>query len=166
LVGLGWEVQAADGAGLDLDASCFMLKSNGQVPDDQAFVFYNNLVSGDGSVEHAGDNIAGEGYNEAVKVNLSKVPDDIKKLVFAITIHEAKERRQNFGLVSSAFIRVVDQKDKREIVRFDLARKAGANTALVLGEIYRRANEWKFKALAQGFEGGLGPLAGGYGVNV
>lgn len=167
-VGLGWDVRATDGADFDLDASCFLLKEDGKVPNDSAFIFYNNLKSADGSVEHTGDNRTGvgEGDDEAIKVDLTRVPAEITRLAVTVTIHEAQERKQNFGMVSGAFIRVVNNKDGKEIARYDLSEDASTDTAMIFGEVYRHNNEWKFKAVGQGFQGGLGPMARNYGVNI
>lgn len=167
-VGLGWDARATDGSDFDLDASCFLLKADGKVPSDSAFIFYNNLKSADGSVAHTGDNRTGEGEgdDEAIKVELNKVPAEIVKLAFSVTIHDASERKQNFGMVSGAFIRIVNNKDGKEIARFDLSEDASTDTAMIFGEVYRHNNEWKFKAVGQGFQGGLGPMAKNYGVNI
>ncbi|MBQ7738651.1 MAG: TerD family protein [Desulfovibrionaceae bacterium] len=167
-VGLGWDVRATDGASFDLDASCFMLNASNKVRNDKDFIFYNNLRSACGSVEHMGDNLTGEGAgdDEVINVDLTKVPADVQKLDFAVTIHEADTRRQNFGMVQNAFIRIVNKKDNKEIARFDLSEDASTNTAMIFGEIYRHNNEWKFKAIGQGYDGGLGPLARNFGVNV
>lgn len=167
-VGLGWDVRTTDGAAFDLDASCFMLKADGKVASDKAFIFYNNLKSPCGSVEHTGDNLTGEGEgdDESIIVDLKKVPADIAKLAFTVTIHEAKERQQNFGMVAGAFIRIVNNKDGKEIARFDLSEDASTYTAMIFGEVYKHNNEWKFKAVGQGYQDGLGPLARNYGVNV
>lgn len=167
-VGLGWDVRATDGADFDLDASCFMLKDDGKVPADNAFIFYNNLKSVDGSIEHTGDNRTGvgEGDDEAIKVDLTKVPAEIAKLAITVTIHDAQERKQNFGMVSGAFIRIVNNKDGKEIARFDLSEDASTDTAMIFGEVYRHNNEWKFKAVGQGYAGGLGPMAKNFGVNI
>ncbi len=168
LVGLGWDVRTTDGVEFDLDASLFMLGSTGKVRNDNDFIFYNNLKSADGSVEHTGDNRtgAGEGDDEVIKIDLQKVPADVNKLVIGVTIHEADIRRQNFGMVDSAFIRVVNEDNSREIVRFDLSEDMSTETAMLFGEVYRNAAEWKFRAIGQGFKGGLGPMAKNYGVNV
>lgn len=167
LVGLGWDTRATDGAGFDLDASCFMLSEDGKVPSDASFIFYNNLKSVCGSVEHTGDNLTGEGEgdDEALYVYLDKVPTTIVKLVFGVTIHDAEQRKQNFGMVSSAFIRIVNKDSNSEIARFDLSEEASTNTSMVFGELYRYSGEWKFKAVGQGFNGGLGPMAKSFGVN-
>lgn len=168
LIGLGWDARATDGAGFDLDASIFMLGSNDKVRSDGDFIFYNNKTSADGSVEHSGDNLtgAGEGDDEQVLIQLTKVPSDVQKVIFAATIYEADSRRQNFGMVSNAFIRIVNQETEQEIVRFDLSEDASIETAMVFGELYRRRGDWKFRAVEQGYQGGLGPLARSYGVNV
>jgi len=168
VVGLGWDVRATDGADFDLDASIFMLGENGKVRSDADFIFYNNMKSVDGSVEHTGDNRTGvgDGDDESLKVDLSKVPANISKLAVAVTIHEAETRRQNFGMVSNAFVRVVDANTGNEIARYDLSEDASTETAMIFGEIYRHGGEWKFKAIGQGFNGGLAPLARGFGVSI
>jgi tellurium resistance protein TerD len=168
LIGLGWDARSTDGADFDLDASLFMLAENGKIRTDSDFIFYNNLKSSDGSVEHTGDNRtgAGEGDDEAIKVNLPKVPADVSRLVVGVTIHEADARKQNFGMVSNAFIRIVNLADNKEIARYDLSEDASIETAMIFGEIYRNGAEWKFKAVGQGYKGGLGPLAKSFGVNI
>ncbi len=167
LVGLGWDVRRTSGAAYDLDASVFLVNERDRVRSDSDFIFYNNLHSVDGSVEHLGDNLTGvgEGDDEQVKVDLEKVPPEIQKLVFSVTIHEADARHQNFGQVEGAFIRVVNGDTDREIVRFDLSEYASTETAMLFGELYRRGAEWKFRAVGQGFSGGLGPMARSYGVD-
>ncbi len=167
-IGLGWNIRATDGAAFDLDASLFMLKEDGKVRSDTDFIFYNNSKSSDGSVEHMGDNRtgAGEGDDEVIKVDFEKVPAEIAKIVVGVTIHQAMERKQNFGMVSAAFIRVVNQDNKNEIVRYDLSEDFSTETSVLFGEVYRYGSEWKFRALGQGFNGGLGPMAQSYGVNV
>jgi tellurium resistance protein TerD len=169
LVGLGWDGRATDGAAFDLDASVFLLKDEGKVRNDSDFVFYNNLKSIDGSVEHLGDNTtgAGDGDDEVIKINLEAVTPDIAKIAFAVTIHEADARNQNFGMVGNAYIRVVnDSTTGTEITKFDLSEDYSTETAMIFGEIYRHSGEWKFKAVGQGFNGGLEPLAKKYGVNI
>jgi tellurium resistance protein TerD len=167
-VGLGWDLRSTDGAAFDIDASVFLLKADGKVRNDSDFIFYNNKLSSDGSVEHMGDNLtgAGEGDDESVKVDLEKVPAEVDKIAVAITIHDAEARRQNFGMVSKAFVRVVNQADNAEIARYDLSEDASTETAMIFGEVYRNGAEWKFKAVGQGFQGGLGPLAKNFGVNI
>lgn len=168
LVGLGWDARVTDGTDFDLDASVFICGENGKVLSDNHFIFYNNKTSPDGSVEHTGDNRTGEGEgdDEAVKVDLSKVPTDVKKLVFAVTIHDAAARNQNFGQVANAFMRVVNQEGGSEVARYDLSEDYSVETAMIFGELYRHNDEWKFKAIGAGFEGGLGPLASTHGVNI
>lgn len=168
VIGLGWDVRATDGAAFDIDASVFLVKSDGKVRSDSDFIFYNNKVSTDGSVEHTGDNTtgAGEGDDESVKVDLEKVPAEVDKISVAITIHEAETRRQNFGQISKAFVRVVNQADNAELARYDLSEDSSTETAMIFGEVYRSGTEWKFRAVGQGFAGGLGPLAKNFGVNV
>lgn len=168
LVGLGWDVRATDGAAFDLDASCFLLTDAGKVTGDDGFIFYNQTKSVCGGVEHTGDNKTGEGEgdDEALTILLSKIPANITKLVFAVTIHDAEIRKQNFGMVSSASIRIVNLKDNAEIARFDLSEDASTNTAMIFGEMYRHNSEWKFRAVGQGYDGGLGPLAKSFGINM
>lgn len=168
LVGLGWDPRATDGAEFDLDASAFLLAANGKVRGDADFIFYNQLRSADGSVEHTGDNRTGEGEgdDEVVKVDLSRVASDVDKIVFTVTIHEADARRQNFGQVSNAFIRIVNEITGTEVVRYDLAEDASTETAMVFAELYRHNGEWKFRAIGQGYSGGLKALANNYGLNV
>jgi len=167
LIGLGWDARATDGADFDLDASAFLLAESGKVRSDADFIFYNQLKSADGSVEHTGDNLTGEGEgdDEAIKVDLSRVPEAIQKIAVAVTIHDAENRRQNFGMVQNAFIRVVNDSDNKEIARYDLSEDYSTETALIFGEVYRHGAEWKFRAVGQGFQGGLAPLARNYGVN-
>jgi tellurium resistance protein TerD len=168
VIGLGWDTRSTDGSDFDLDASMFVLKEDNKVRSDSDFIFYNNKTGADGAVEHLGDNLTGEGEgdDEQIKVNLNTVPQDVANLAVGVTIHEAETRRQNFGMVSNAFIRVVNGADNSEIARYDLSEDASTETAMVFGEVYRRGSEWKFKAVGQGFQGGLGPLARNYGVNV
>lgn len=168
IIGLGWDTRSTDGADFDLDASVFMLNEQGRVRSDADFIFYNNLKSSDGSVEHTGDNLTGEGEgdDEQVKVALNGVPPEVAKLAVTVTIHEAEGRRQNFGMVSNAFIRVVNQDGGTEIARYDLSEDASTETAMIFGELYRHNDEWKFKAIGQGFEGGLAPLARHHGVGL
>ncbi|KTF68996.1 TerD family protein [Sphingomonas sp. HT-1] len=167
-VGLGWDTRVTDGSGFDLDASVFLLNDGGKVRSDADFVFYNNKNGGNGSVVHQGDNTTGEGSgdDEVVAVSLDQLPAEIQKLSFAVTIHEAEGRRQNFGMVSNAFIRVLNADGGTEIARYDLSEDASTETAMIFGELYRHNGEWKFKAIGQGFAGGLGPLAQSFGVNV
>ena len=167
-IGLGWDPRVTDGADFDLDASVFMIGADGKVVSDKHFIFYGNLNSPDGSVEHTGDNLTGDGDgdDEVVNVDLSNVPADVKKLVFAVAIYEAEKRGQNFGKVANAFMRVVNQDGDKEIARYDLSEDYSVETALIFGEVYRHNDDWKFKAIGSGFEGGLGPLAASHGVNM
>lgn len=167
MVGLGWDTRSTDGQDFDLDASAFLLKADGKVRQDGDFCFYRNKDI-DGIVVHQGDNLTGEGDgdDENIKIILSKIPAEIDKVAVVVTIHEGEQRKQSFGQVSNAFIRLVDNKTGTEIVRYDLSEDASVETAMILGEVYRNAGEWKFRAVGQGFKGGLGPLASNYGVNV
>ncbi len=168
LIGLGWDARSTDGADFDLDASAFLLAANHKVPNEKAFIFYNNLKSVDGSVEHTGDNKtgAGEGDDEAIKVNLGLVPADIQTIAIIVTIHDAEARRQNFGQVRNAFIRIVNDETDKEIARYDLSEDYSTETAMTFGEIYRHNGEWKFRAVGQGYAGGLAAMCGQYGINV
>jgi tellurium resistance protein TerD len=168
IVGLGWDARPTAGADFDLDASAFMVKEDGKVRSDADFIFYNQLRSSCGSVEHTGDNKtgAGEGDDESLVILLDKVPADIQRVVFTVTIHDAEARKQNFGQVSNAFIRVVNKDSNNEVARFDLSEDASVETAMVFGEIYKHNGEWKFKAVGQGYAGGLGALARQYGINI
>lgn len=168
IVGLGWDPRATDGQAFDLDGSVFMLNSDGKVRSDSDFIFYNNKTSADGSVAHQGDNTTGqgEGDDETVIVDLSKVPADVDKIAVAVTIHEADVRGQNFGQVSKAYIRVMNKDGGSEIARYDLSEDASTDTAMIFGEVYRNGSDWKFRAVGQGYAGGLAPLAKNYGVNV
>ena len=168
-VGLGWDVNRYDGqADFDLDASAFLLGANGRVPSDEDFVFYGNMSHKSGSVLHGGDNRtgAGEGDDEQIAVDLSLVPANIERIAITVTIYEANERRQNFGQVSNAFVRIVDEATGSEVVRYDLEEDFSIETALVVGELYRHNGEWKFNAIGSGFQGGLEALCRNYGVNV
>ena len=167
-VGLGWDVRATEGAAFDLDASVFMLKEDNKVRSDSDFIFYNNLKSTCGSVEHMGDNRTGvgEGDDEVIKMDLAGMPPEVARLSIGVTIHEADNRKQNFGMVNSAFIRVVNQDDNTEIARFDLTEDMSTETAMIFGEVYRHNDEWKFKAVGQGFSGGLAAMAKNFGINL
>ena len=168
LVGLGWDARPTTGADFDLDASAFLLGENGKVRRDEDFIFYNKLLSDCGSVEHTGDNRtgAGDGDDEALKIDLDKVPDTIKRIAVCVTIDDAAARRQNFGQVGNAFMRIANLENDVEIARFDLSEDYSTETAMVFGEIYRHNGEWKFKAVGQGFAGGLAALCGQFGVAV
>lgn len=169
LVGLGWDVKRYDGGSdFDLDASVFMLADSGKVPSDSEFIFYGNKKHSSGSVEHMGDNLtgAGEGDDEQIKINLPAIPDNIQKIDFTVTIYEAEQRKQNFGQVENAFIRIVNAATGEELIRYDLTEDFSIETAVVVGELYRHGGEWKFNAIGSGFEGGLAALGRNYGVNV
>lgn len=168
LIGLGWDERATDGASFDLDASAFLLTASGRVRGDHDFIFYNQLKSQDGSVEHTGDNRSGQGDgdDESLLVDLSKVSPEIEKIAITVTIHDAQSRGQNFGQIANAFIRVVNQDSGIEIVRFDLAEDYSTETAMVFGEVYRHNGEWKFRAVGQGYAGGLAAMCQQYGIQV
>ncbi|MEU7023561.1 TerD family protein [Streptomyces sp. NPDC046203] len=167
-VGLGWDVRTTTGTDFDLDASAILVSEAGKVRNDSDFVFFNNLKSADGSVEHTGDNLTGEGEgdDEQVKVNLAAVPADVAKIVFPVSIYDADNRQQSFGQVRNAFIRVVNQAGEAEIARYDLSEDASTETAMVFGELYRHGAEWKFRAVGQGYASGLRGIAQDFGVNV
>ena len=167
-IGLGWDMRVTDGSAFDLDASVFVLGEDGKVRNTSDFVFFNNLSGGDGAVVHQGDNLTGEGEgdDEVIVVTLDKLPANVAKISFAATIYEADQRRQNFGMVQNAFIRVVNGDGGKEVARYDLSEDASTETAMIFGELYRHGGEWKFKAIGQGFGGGLGPLARSFGVSV
>ena len=168
VLGLGWDVRATDGAAFDLDASAFLLSVAGKVRSDADFIFYNQAKSADGSVEHTGDNRTGDGDgdDESIIVDLTRIPSDVEKVAVVVTIHDAEARNQSFGQVSSAYVRCVNEANNIEVARYDLSEDASVETAMIFGELYRHNGEWKFKAIGQGFKGGLGPLAQNYGVNI
>ncbi|PIE83312.1 MAG: chemical-damaging agent resistance protein C [Candidatus Contendobacter odensis] len=168
LIGLGWDARATDGADFDLDASAFLLNDRGKVRSEGDFIFYNQLKSSCGSVEHTGDNLTGEGEgdDETILVNLAQVPADVQKIAFTTTIHEAEARKQNFGQVSNAYIRIVNAETNIEIARYDLAEDASTETAMIFGELYRHSGEWRFSAVGQGYAGGLKAMCNQYGVAV
>lgn len=167
-VGLGWDVRTTTGAEFDLDASAIALNSAGRVLTDSHFVFFNNLKSPDGSIEHTGDNLTGEGEgdDETIHVNVASVPAEIEKIVFPVSIYDADTRQQNFGQVRNAFIRIVNRADNTELARYDLTEDASTETAMVFGELYRNGAEWKFRAVGQGYATGLAGIARDFGVNV
>jgi len=168
IVGLGWDVRATDGAAFDLDAVAFVLGTNGKVRKDTDFVFFNNKQNAEGSVAHGGDNRtgAGDGDDETIIIDLTKMPADAEKVAVCVVIYDADNRRQNFGQVSRAYVRVLNDAGQQEIARYDLSEDGSTEAAMIFGEVYRYNGEWKFKAVGQGFKGGLGPLAASYGVNV
>ncbi len=167
-MGLGWDARSTSGAAFDLDASAFLLGADGKVMSQEYFIFYNNLKSPDGSVEHTGDNLtgAGEGDDEVINVELDKVPANVQKVVFTVTIYDAEARGQNFGMVGNASIRVVNRDDGQELTRYDLAEDFSTETAMIFGELYRYQGEWKFRAVGQGFAGGLAAMVKNYGLSV
>ncbi len=177
MVGLGWDVNAFDsGADFDLDAAAFLLGANGRCPTEKEFIFYGNLEHSSESVKHMGDNLTGEGEgdDEEIHVDLAKIPANVEKIAFTVTIYEAETRRQNFGQVSNSYIRIVDQTTGTELIRYDLGEDfsietaivVGGMTAMIFGEIYRHNGEWKFNAIGSGFQGGLAALCGHYGIEV
>ncbi len=169
VVGLGWDVNAFDtGGDFDLDAAAFLLTDSGKVKDSGDFVFYGNLKHTSGSVQHMGDNLtgAGDGDDEQIKVDLSMVPEDISKIAFSATIYEAEARRQNFGQVNNAFIRIYNEETGEEILRYDLGEDFSIETAVVFGELYKNGEEWKFNAIGSGYQGGLAALCANYGGDV
>lgn len=174
LIGLGWDTNRYDGgADFDLDASAFMLGANGKVRKDEDFIFYGNLKSSDGSVRHTGDNLTGDGDgdDEVLIIDFSKVPADVQKIAITVTIYDASVRRQNFGQVSNAYVRVARMANENdmigtEVLKFDLAEEFSVETALVVCEIYKNGADWKFNAVGAGYQGGLEALCRSFGVNV
>jgi tellurium resistance protein TerD len=168
VVGLGWDARTTTGNDFDLDASALLTNDQGKVLSDQHFVFFNNLRSPDGSVEHTGDNLTGEGEgdDEVINVSLATVPAGVAKIVFPVSIYEAESRQQSFGQVRNAYIRVLNAADQRELARYDLTEDASTETAMVFGELYRHGAEWKFRAIGQGYASGLRGIAQDFGVNV
>ncbi|MGW2859529.1 TerD family protein [Streptomyces sp. NPDC001205] len=167
-VGLGWDVRTTTGTDHDLDASALLCNESGKVLSDSHFVFYNNLTSPDGSVQHTGDNLTGEGEgdDETINIDLTRVPGPVAKIVFPVSIHDAQARGQSFGQVRNAYIRVINQAGGAELARYDLSEDASTETAMVFGELYRHGAEWKFRAVGQGYASGLSGIASDYGVNV
>lgn len=168
MVGLGWDVNVFDsGADYDLDASAFLCDASGRCPTEKEFIFYGNLSHESEAVQHMGDNRTGEGEgdDEQILVDLSLVPSNITKIAFTVTIYEAEKRRQNFGQISNAFIRIVDEATDTELIRYDLGEDFSIETAIVVGELYKHNGEWKFNAIGSGFQGGLAALCGHYGID-
>ena len=168
MVGLGWDANVFDsGADFDLDASAFLLGENGKCPTEREFIFYGNLEHASESVKHMGDNLTGEGEgdDEQIQIDLTKIPANISKIAFTVTIYEADQRRQNFGQVSNSFIRIVNESNGSELIRYDLGEDFSIETAVVVGELYRHNGEWKFNAIGSGFQGGLAALCGHYGID-
>lgn len=169
VVGLGWDVNSFDtGADFDLDAAAFLLTDTGKVAKSEDFVFFGNLNHYSGSVQHMGDNLTGigDGDDEQIKIDLSKIPDSVSKIVFTVTIYEAENRRQNFGQVNNSFIRIYNDDTGEELLRYDLGEDFSIETAVVFGELYKNGNEWKFNAIGSGYQGGLDALCNSYGVEV
>ena len=169
VVGLGWDVNAFDtGGDFDLDAAAFLLADTGKVSRQEDFVFFGNLTHPSGGVQHMGDNRtgAGEGDDEQIRVDLSSVPAQITKIAFTVTIYDAEQRRQNFGQVNNAFIRIYNEQTGEELLRYDLGEDFSIETAAVFGELYKNGNEWKFNAIGSGYQGGLGALCANFGVEV
>jgi tellurium resistance protein TerD len=168
LVGMGWDVSETPGVDFDLDASAFLLNESHKVNKPEDFIFYNNLKSADGSVLHTGDNRTGqgEGDDEAIQIHLKKVPANVSSIVFTVTIHESEARKQNFGMVSNAFIRILNVENDKEIARYDLTEDMSTENAMIFAEVYRKGTDWHFKAVGQGFAGGLKELCHMFGINV
>lgn len=168
VVGLGWDVNQYDtGGAFDLDAAAFLLTDSGKVSRQEDFIFYGNLTHPSGGVQHMGDNLtgAGDGDDEQIRVDLAKVPANITKIAFTVTIYESEERRQNFGMVNNAFIRIYNEDNGEELVRYDLGEDFSIETAAVFGELYKHGNEWKFNAIGSGYQGGLAALCANYGID-
>ncbi|MGI0115499.1 TerD family protein [Zooshikella sp. RANM57] len=165
-VGVGWDIRATDGSAFDLDASLLMVNSQGKGIGEGGFVFYNNTKSACGAIQHMGDNLtgAGEGDDEVIKVNLSSIPAEVEKLVIVVTIHDAESRNQNFGLVENAFIRILNDDNQQEVIRYDLTEDYSTETSLIFGEIYKKDGDWRFVAKGDGFAGGLGAFLQTYGL--
>ncbi|GEE00714.1 chemical-damaging agent resistance protein C [Gordonia spumicola] len=167
-IGLGWDVRTTTGTDFDLDGSAIALNAEKKVVSDQHFIFFNNLRSPDGSIEHLGDNLTGDGDgdDEVINVDLAAVPPTIESIVFPVSIYDADARSQSFGQVRNAFIRVVNRANGSEIARYDLSEDASTETAMVFGELYRNGADWKFRAIGQGYASGLAGIARDFGVNV
>lgn len=167
LVGLGWSLNEYHGADFDLDAAAFMLGTNGKCLTEKEFIFYNNLKHSSESVEHMGDNLTGGSGSddEQIRIDLTRVPANVERIAFTVTIFEADRRNQNFGQVENAYIRLVDEQTDREVVRYDLTEEFSIETAIVVGELYKHKGEWKFNAIGSGFRGGLKALCAHYGID-
>ncbi|MGN0676466.1 MAG: TerD family protein, partial [Ruminococcus sp.] len=168
LIGLDWDTNKYDGgSAFDLDAAAFLLGEDGKAKSESDFIFYGNLKHVSESVEHLGDNLTGEGDgdDEQIKIDLSKVPADVAKIDFTVTIYDADKRNQNFGQVSNAFIRIVDEANNTELIRYDLGEDFSIETAVVVAELYRHNGEWKFNAIGSGFSGGLSALCANFGID-
>lgn len=169
IVGLGWDTNKYDGGfDFDLDASVFILGDTGKVKDEKGFVFYNNPTGAQGAVVHVGDNRTGvgDGDDEQIKIDLSQIPADVQKVAFTITIHDAEVRKQSFGQVGNAYVRVLSGENNTELIRYDLGEDFSIETAIVVAEVYRNGSEWKFNAIGSGFQGGLAALATNFGLSI
>lgn len=169
MVGIGWDINRFDtGGDFDLDSAAFLVEENGKVSRQEDFVFFGNLVHPSGAVTHMGDNLTGEGEgdDEQIKIDLSKIPSNIQRIVFSVTIYDGEGRRQNFGQVSNAFVRIVDEDKQEELLRYDLGEDFSIETAAVFGELYKHNEEWKFNAIGSGYQGGLAALCANYGIEV
>lgn len=169
VIGLGWDINKYDdNTSFDLDASAFILNSSGKVRCDEDMVFFNNSIGANGAVKHSGDNRTGEGEgdDEQIKIDISKLPADVDKIAFVITIHKADERNQNFGQVNNSYVRVINESKAEEMVRYDLGEDFSIETALIVGELYKHNNEWKFAAVGRGYQGGLKSICNDFGVNI
>ena len=169
IVGLGWDTNKFDtGGDFDLDSAAFLLGENGKVTSQSDFVFYGNLKHSRSCVIHMGDNRTGDGDgdDEQIAIDLSKVPENITRIIFTATIYEAEERRQNFGQISNAYIRIVDEDVNNEILKYDLGEDFSIETAAVFGELYKNNGEWKFNAIGSGYQGGLAALCINYGIDI
>ncbi len=168
VVGLGWDINQFDNGGaFDLDTAAFMLGDNGRCPTEKEFIFFGNLNHTSGSVQHLGDNKtgAGDGDDEQIRINLTAIPENISRIAFTVTIYEAEERRQNFGQVNNAFIRIYNENNGEELLRYDLGEDFSIETAVVFGELYKHNGEWKFNAIGGGYQGGLAALCANYGID-
>ena len=168
LVGLGWDPRSTTGDAFDLDASALLVSASGKVRSSADFIFYNQPAAADGSVVHQGDNRsgAGDGDDEQILVDLTKVSADVERVVIVVSIDQADARRQNFGQVRGAYCRVVNQGTEEEIVRYDLSEDAAPETSMIFAEIYRNGGDWKFKAVGQGYATGLAGIATDFGVDL
>ncbi len=169
IVGIGWDINNFDtGGDFDLDSAAFMLTDAGRVSNQDDFIFFGNLTHPSGSVRHLGDNLtgAGDGDDEQIRIELSKVPANISRIAFTVTIYDAEQRRQNFGQVSNAYVRIFDESNGVELLRYDLGEDFSIETAAVFGELYKNGAEWKFNAIGSGYQGGLAALCNNYGVEV
>ena len=169
IVGIGWDLNRFDtGGDFDLDSAAFMLTDAGRVSNQDDFIFFGNLTHPSGSVRHLGDNLtgAGDGDDEQIRIELSKVPANISRIAFTVTIYDAEQRRQNFGQVSNAYVRIFDESNGVELLRYDLGEDFSIETAAVFGELYKNGAEWKFNAIGSGYQGGLAALCNNYGVEV